>query len=340
MKQETTITDDFLPIENPDPSELFAPGGLTWIIERIESESRSLVPDVSTRKGRDAIASIAARVARSKVYLDGLGKDYVAEIKRVSAVIDSERKMMRDRLDALRDELRRPLTEWEEAEKTRVDRIKTNIESIGMLANGELTVSSLRDRLAEAESIEINASWREFIQEATLEKARVIDVLTARLDAAMEKERADAMMRERAKEMEERQRAEREAAEAKEREAAIAAAIEKERMAAERERSEREDQVKRETERLEAKRIEAEQRAALAEDQARRAARAERDRIEAAQAQQRAIEEARAMNEAHRAQVHREILAALMEIVSDEYLAKEIIRAIVLGKIKGLQVEY
>lgn len=40
------------------------------IIEAIEKEARSLVPDVSTRKGRDAIASMAHKVARSKTYID------------------------------------------------------------------------------------------------------------------------------------------------------------------------------------------------------------------------------------------------------------------------------
>ncbi len=39
-------------------------------------------PDIDTRKGRKAIASLAAKVARSKTYLDGLGKDLVAGWKR------------------------------------------------------------------------------------------------------------------------------------------------------------------------------------------------------------------------------------------------------------------
>lgn len=51
------------------------------IIEAIEKEARSLVPDVSTRKGRDAIASMAHKVARSKTYIDNAGKDLVAELK-------------------------------------------------------------------------------------------------------------------------------------------------------------------------------------------------------------------------------------------------------------------
>ncbi|WP_193139607.1 hypothetical protein [Enterobacter asburiae] len=89
------------------------------IIEAIEKEARSLVPDVSTRKGRDAIASMAHKVARSKTYIDNAGKDLVAELKALPKQIDESRRIVRERLDALKDEVRRPLTEWE-AEQDRI----------------------------------------------------------------------------------------------------------------------------------------------------------------------------------------------------------------------------
>ncbi|HGX3396420.1 TPA: hypothetical protein ACNH9M_002517 [Enterobacter hormaechei] len=89
------------------------------IIEAIEKEARSLVPDVSTRKGRDAIASMAHKVARSKTYIDNAGKDLVAELKALPKQIDENRRIVRERLEALKDEVRRPLTEWE-AEQERI----------------------------------------------------------------------------------------------------------------------------------------------------------------------------------------------------------------------------
>lgn len=89
------------------------------IIEAIEKEARSLVPDVSSRKGRDAIASMAHKVARSKKYIDNAGKDLVAELKALPKQIDESRRVVRERLDALKDEVRRPLTEWE-AEQERI----------------------------------------------------------------------------------------------------------------------------------------------------------------------------------------------------------------------------
>lgn len=89
------------------------------LLEKIETEARSLVPDVSTKKGRDAIASMAHKVARSKTYIDNAGKDLVAELKAIPKQIDESRRIARERLDALKDEVRRPLTEWE-AEQERI----------------------------------------------------------------------------------------------------------------------------------------------------------------------------------------------------------------------------
>jgi len=89
------------------------------LLEKIESEVRRFVPDVTTRKGRDAIASMAHKVARSKTYIDNAGKDLVAELKALPKQIDESRRIVRERLDALKDEVRRPLTEWE-AEQERI----------------------------------------------------------------------------------------------------------------------------------------------------------------------------------------------------------------------------
>ena len=95
------------------------------IISKVEREVESFVADVNTTKGRKDIASMAYKVAQSKTYLDGLGKDLVAELKEVPKLIDANRKTVRDRLDALRDKVRQPLTEWEAEE----ERIKAEEEA-------------------------------------------------------------------------------------------------------------------------------------------------------------------------------------------------------------------
>lgn len=54
---------------------------------------------------------MAHKVARSKTYIDNAGKDLVAELKALPKQIDESRRIVRERLDALKDEVRRPLTE-------------------------------------------------------------------------------------------------------------------------------------------------------------------------------------------------------------------------------------
>lgn len=66
--------------------------GLDPYLAQIRAEIDGFTPDISTRKGRDAIASIAYKVARSKTALDNVGKELVAELKDIPKKIDAERK--------------------------------------------------------------------------------------------------------------------------------------------------------------------------------------------------------------------------------------------------------
>ncbi|HFS8860284.1 TPA: hypothetical protein ACNG12_000021 [Escherichia coli] len=111
---------DLVVIEKKNAMAVFTNNDqLDPLIEAIEKEARSLVPDVTTKKGRDVIASMAHKVARSKTYIDNAGKALVAELKALPKQIDESRRVVRERLDALKDEVRRPLTEWE-AEQERI----------------------------------------------------------------------------------------------------------------------------------------------------------------------------------------------------------------------------
>ncbi|HHD7776763.1 TPA: hypothetical protein ACOWS5_003899 [Klebsiella pneumoniae] len=137
---------DLVVIEKKNAMAVFTNNDqLDPLIEAIEKEARSLVPDVTTKKGRDAIASMAHKVARSKTYIDNAGKDLVAELKALPKQIDESRRVVRERLDALKDEVRRPLTEWE-AEQ---ERIKAE-EAMNALHAEALAMNEEFDRQREA----------------------------------------------------------------------------------------------------------------------------------------------------------------------------------------------
>ena len=108
-------------IEEKNALSIFNGSSVDRIVGDIEDEVRGFAFDVSSVKGRKDIASMAHKVSRSKTALDGLGKSLVGDWKAKAKVVDQERKMLRDRLDALRDEVRRPLTEWEEAEAKKAE---------------------------------------------------------------------------------------------------------------------------------------------------------------------------------------------------------------------------
>lgn len=283
---------DLVVIEKKNAMAVFTNNDqLDPLIELIEKEARSLVPDVTTKKGRDAIASMAHKVARSKTYIDNAGKDLVAELKALPKQIDESRRVVRERLDALKDEVRRPLTEWE-AEQERIkaeeamlalhvealvmneefDRqLAARIESdheMALLMNDAFDREKA-DKAAEAERQRI--AHEEEIKRLAEEKAKreAAEKAQREIDAAAAREREAILAKERAERerIEAQQRAEREQREAAERaEREKQAAVEAERRKAQEEA----DRIRREAEQREQARLAEEKR--KADEQARREA--------------------------------------------------------------------
>ncbi len=179
---------DLIPLHNPEPPVLFAAGGTQEICALIEREARALVPDITTQPGRNAIASMAAKIARSKTYLDNLGKLYVDELKELPKQVDAERRAMRNRLDALKDEIRQPLTEWEEAIERRQQRYREMLDGIALQATelGGLSAEELAVRLECVRNVEAGDDWEEYQQEAAATRDRAIAILEHALIAARE----------------------------------------------------------------------------------------------------------------------------------------------------------
>ena len=333
-----------------------APAGLDPYLAQIKAEIDSFVPDVSTKKGRDAIASIAHKVARSKTALDNIGKELVAELKDVPKKIDAERKRMRDTLDTWKDDVRRPLTEWEEAEESRQARHKTGIELIQQAAaTHDFSASTLRATLAAIEAKSIDASWEEFESEAHRAKTKTIEALQS---AIAERDRQEAEQAELT-----RLRAEAAAREQKEREERIAreAAERAQREAEAKAHAEREANIKREAEakasaerrelelKLAAERAEREKAEAIQREQQAKAD-AERRAAEAVEAEKRRVAEAaaaeaeetklREQNKAHKTSINRAALEALIAGGLTEDAAKKAVTLIAQGKIPAVSIRY
>lgn len=351
------------------------PKGLDPFLAKIREEIDGFIPDVTTRKGREAIASIAHKVARSKTALDNVGKELVAELKEVPKLIDAERKRVRDTLDAWKDEVRKPLDDWEAAEAARVAKLQGGIDWFNLRAteNADLDSTELKATIAEVERITVGEKWEEFEAEAHRAKAAAVESLTAQLAKRLKHEADQAELAKHRAEAEERaqkdheEQIRKEAAERATREAEEKAQRERD----EREQKARDEQaaaerreldLKLQAETAERQRLEAEQRerqanvdriaaeeraedernqAVLRQSQAvEQAAQAERQRQADEQAEQKRQAAARQADNEHKSKVLKAAKEAFVGMNISEELAKAIVLKIASGEVPNVTISF
>lgn len=286
------------------------PDGLQPYLAQIKEAVAGFVGDPSTAKGRAEIRSTAHKVIRSKTYLEDVGAQLSHDLKSLPKKIDASRKLARDTLSELAEQIRKPLTDWE-AEQARIkaeadakaeaEKLAAQIEhdhELGLLMNAE------HDRLvadakaqAEAAAVERERQAREDGERRAREEAEA-KVVEARVAAKRAEQEKDAAQ----------QRAE----------------------AAEREQAEQ----------AERSRIALEEANKRAEQARAKAIEDEREAV--AQAQEKAEAEARRRQEdhEHRRTINREVLAALIAVGITEDMGKNIVLAIASGKVPRVSIAY
>jgi hypothetical protein len=176
-------------IETITAEKLFAPGGVEEIISKLETDVRAMPRDISTDDGRKEIASIAYKIARSKTALDGLGKEHVAGLKKQAGAIDAQRRVICDRLDALKDEFRRPLTDFENAEKGRTEEHEAALVAIREAAQlgADAGKAAIEARLQAIRDL-AQRDWQEYGPRADQVLKDAETALRAALDAVIRRE--------------------------------------------------------------------------------------------------------------------------------------------------------
>jgi hypothetical protein len=286
--EESTIT-SLAVIETTSAALVYAPGALTALVDRLKQEVRAQLAtlDVSIPSQRARIISLSALVASVKVKLDKLSDSLIEEHRAVVTAVNSDRKAMRDDLDAFKVEVRKPVTDLENAETARKAAHEAALAEIELsgphsLQNWmEFSAEAMRERIREIESDP--RDWQEFSTRAERAKAWAKEQILRAIKAKEEHEAAKIEL--------DRLRAEAAERAIKEREEAAAKAAQDaaERRAAEQARIAREA-AERERQRIENERIEAEARAKQAE--AERVAAEERAARELKEAEERRIREA------------------------------------------------
>lgn len=305
-------------------------------------------PDMNTAKGRDMRRSAAAKVAKFKSHIDKSRLEITAEKRREIAEINASSKLLIEGLARIQEEVRAPLTEWEEAEKKREELVETTIARIKAAALVTIsdTAASVSARGNEIYEIEIDPEvFKKRTDEATEAQAATIKALHEAMNvlrdreemaaklAAMEAAEAERLAKEAEAEAarQAKEREDREAREAKEREERLV--------------QEAAEQAKREAEEAAQREIDAANRRA---EEAEREAAAERQRIADKEAEEQRIADAQAAeqarrekNAAHRRKIMGTVKQSIMEVggITDE-AAMAIVRAMAKGNVPHVTVQF
>lgn len=358
--KKETESDELVVIKKVDIPALFKEKGCDLIIEGLKKKAAEFEGDISTAKGRKEIASFAAKFSTVKTKLDGLGKALSDEYREKISPINAERNKIKACCDESRDQVRKPLTDWEDAEKERVAKHERNIQTINDYLNVEVENSSQAKELLDGmKAFDVGEVFEEFELAATKAKEAALTQLEAKFIVLQhsEKEKAEAERLE--KERLEKDQKEREEKIAKD--AAEAARIEAEEKskaeAEERERKGKEERERLEKETLQAKfdkekaerekkeaaeRIEQDKKDAAeeAEKEKESAIEDERKRVAAVKESGRVAEEKLAKNKAHRTKLNREAKQSFIDEGVDPEVAEHMIKLIANGRIANITINY
>ncbi|WP_423957405.1 hypothetical protein [Citrobacter freundii] len=303
---------------------IYVENGLEKFLEQIR-ESVKEVPDLSTAKGRARIASLAAQVSRSKTAVEKPGRDYLRHLKEAVKPAEAELRRFVSACDEMRDEVRRPLTEWEaeqerikaeEAAKKKAEEDRKQFEldhEIALLMNDAFD-RELAEKKAEEERQRI-AHEEELKRQAAEQAKREAEEKAAAELAAAKKREEDAIAAKAQAELLAKQAQERAEQEAKDA-AAKAEADKKAAIAAEQRKAQEEaDRIKRESEAKEAARLAEEKR--IADEAAARAADVE-----------------------HRRAINAAAVQSLIDQGIPEDWAKACVVAIARGKVPATTINY
>ena len=326
--------------------EVFKHENINYIIDKIAQEVKNHEPDVTTKKGRDAIASLAHKVSKSKTFLDGLGRELVSEWKASSKLVDNERKFFRDSLDKLRDEARNPLTDYENTEKERIALIQEKLEEFKNTPNLEYRNSSdMAIEIKRLELLVVGDDWQEFKGEAVIAKDKAILSLRGMFSETSKQEEKDAELEQLRKEKEERENLARDEAIREEARKKAKAEAEQQQLEAVQAKEEAEQEAERLKQEAKDNSNRQAKEKADAEVQAKKdvelAKLKERERLAQDQQQLEDEKQARENNKKHKDKINNEALNDLVSFTGvDEDQAKNILNCIYKKEIRNIQINY
>ena len=162
------------------------------VVEAIEQQAGSIVFDITTKAGQETCRKISATVAKAKTAIDNAGKTKKEEYTIFTKRIDSDRNLAKNRLQALQDAIRQPLTDMENAEKQRKEMLENRLNNLENYFDVyTVTSAAVSDAITTLQNTLIDESWEEYQSIAAAKKAQELDRLQTLLAQAQQRE-ADA----------------------------------------------------------------------------------------------------------------------------------------------------
>lgn len=334
MSEVTDLT--VIEIKPEQAPALYRAGGLSSFLEQIRELAKE-VPDVTTKKGRDRIGSLARMVGSSKTAIEKPGREYLKRLKEAVKPAEEELRVFTRECDAIRDAILKPRDEWEaEQERIKAEEAMNAMQAEALEMNEELD----RQRAAQIEA-----------------DHEIALLMNDAFDREVAEKKAEAERQRLAHEEDlKRQAAEQARREAEEKAAAELAAAQKREADAIAARSQAELLAKQAKERAEkeakdaAEKAEADKQAAIAAEQRKAQEEAVRIKREAEQkeaarlAEEKRIADEKAKREAdvkHRKAVGTEIVNALTANTSiSREQAIEVLKALMDGLVPRAQINY
>jgi len=165
-------------IDEQQYPQMFTTGGLDQFIEKIR-ESITEVPDATTTEGRKRIKAVANQIAKSKKAIENRGRAYNKTLKELPKIVDAELRKFVNEVDSIKNEFRKPLTEFEDAEKQRIQDLDDRLSMFEYLARTidenetkPLGIDQLNANLIQLQGIAIDRTWQEFQKLATDKRER------------------------------------------------------------------------------------------------------------------------------------------------------------------------
>jgi colicin import membrane protein len=179
--------------------EAFQPNGLESLIKVYRDRAMTFKGDISTKKGRDEIRSFAANISKDKSSLEKLGKKSMEDLQKTVKAVTAERIRAVSALQEIQDTVRKPLTDWENAddERQRVEREKQ--AAIDLAEKSEkLRIASEEKAKKDAEAVKLKAEndAKLAAEKAEKEKQAAIQAERDRAESERKREADEAAKRE------------------------------------------------------------------------------------------------------------------------------------------------